>query len=74
MTLSTTVFGLLPIFWASGRGSDIMQPMAIPSMGGMAASVITIFIVPCLFCAVEERRWRQRTAEAQVDPPLLDRA
>jgi Cu(I)/Ag(I) efflux system membrane protein CusA/SilA len=59
MTTATTVFGLLPIFWATGRGSDVMRPMAIPSMGGMAASLITIFIVPCLFCAVEEWRWRR---------------
>jgi Cu(I)/Ag(I) efflux system membrane protein CusA/SilA len=60
MTTATTVFGLLPIFWATGRGSDVMRPMAIPSMGGMAASLITMFIVPCLFCAVEEWNWQRR--------------
>ncbi len=38
MTISTTVFGLMPIFWATGRGSDVMQPMAIPSVGGMVVS------------------------------------
>lgn len=57
MTTGTTVFGLMPIFWATGRGSDVMQPMAIPVIGGMAVSLITIFIVPCLFCAVEEWKW-----------------
>lgn len=61
MTTATTVFGLMPIFWATGRGSDVMQPMAIPSVGGMAVSLITLFIVPCVFCAVEEWKWR-RTA------------
>jgi Cu(I)/Ag(I) efflux system membrane protein CusA/SilA len=60
MTLSTTVFGLMPIFWATGRGSDVMQPMAIPSVGGMIVSLlITIWIVPCLFCAVEEWKWKR---------------
>ncbi|MFA4943882.1 MAG: efflux RND transporter permease subunit [Lentisphaeria bacterium] len=59
MTTATTVFGLLPVFWASGRGADVMRPMAIPSMGGMAISLITLFIVPCLFCAVEEWKWRR---------------
>jgi Cu(I)/Ag(I) efflux system membrane protein CusA/SilA len=59
MTIATTVFGLLPIFWATGRGSDVMVPMAIPSVGGMAVSLITLFIVPCLFCAVEEWKWRR---------------
>lgn len=60
MTISTTVFGLMPIFWATGRGADVMQPMAIPSVGGMAVSLcVTIFIPPCLFCAVEEWKWKR---------------
>ncbi len=60
MTISTTIFGLMPIFWATGRGSDVMRPMAIPSVGGMVVSVlVTIFIVPCLFCAVEEWKWKR---------------
>jgi Cu(I)/Ag(I) efflux system membrane protein CusA/SilA len=60
MTISTTIFGLMPIFWATGRGSDVMQPMAIPSVGGMVVSVlVTIFIAPCLFSAVEEWKWKR---------------
>lgn len=62
MTIATTVFGLMPIFWATGRGSDVMQPMAIPSVGGMAVSLITLFIVPCVFCAVEEWKWKRNVA------------
>ena len=60
MTIATTVFGLMPIFWATGRGADVMRPMAIPSVGGMAVSLITLFIVPCVFCAVEEWKWKRR--------------
>jgi len=60
MTISTTIFGLMPIFWATGRGSDVMLPMAIPSVGGMVVSLfVTIFIAPCLFCAVEEWKWKR---------------
>jgi Cu(I)/Ag(I) efflux system membrane protein CusA/SilA len=59
MTIATTVLALMPIFWATGRGADVMQPMAIPSMGGMAISLITLFIVPCVFCAVEEWKWKR---------------
>jgi len=59
MTIATTVFGLMPIFWATGRGSDVMQPMAIPVVGGMAVSLITLFIVPCVFCGVEEWKWKR---------------
>lgn len=59
MTTATTVIGLMPIFWATGRGADVMKPMAIPSVGGMAVSLITLFIVPCAFCAVEEWKWER---------------
>ncbi len=68
MTIATTVFGLLPIFWSTGRGADVMQPMAIPLVGGMAVSVITLFIVPCLFCAVEEWKWKRNRHEAHKHP------
>lgn len=64
MTICTTVFGLMPIFWATGRGSDIMQPMAIPVVGGMAVSIITLFIVPCCFSAVEEWKWKRAVGSA----------
>ncbi len=59
MTIATTVFGLMPVFWATGRGADIMKPIALPSLGGMSVSVVTMFIVPCLFCAVEEWKWKR---------------
>jgi Cu(I)/Ag(I) efflux system membrane protein CusA/SilA len=59
MTIATTVIGLMPIFWATGRGSVVMQPMAIPLVGGMTVSLITLFIVPCVFCAVEEWKWKR---------------
>jgi Cu(I)/Ag(I) efflux system membrane protein CusA/SilA len=62
MTTATTCLGLLPVFWATGRGSDVMQPMAIPSVGGMTVQLITLFIVPCMFCAVEEWKWRRAQA------------
>jgi Cu(I)/Ag(I) efflux system membrane protein CusA/SilA len=66
MTTATTVFGLMPIFWSTGRGSDVMQPMAIPIMGGMAVSLITLFIVPCFFCAIEEWKWRRTQVSARA--------
>ena len=60
MTIATTVFGLMPVFWATGRGADIMQPIALPSLGGMAVSLVTMFIVPCLFSAIEEWKWQRK--------------
>ncbi len=69
MTVCTTVFGLLPVFWATGRGADVMKPIALPSLGGMAVSVITMFIVPCLFSAIEEWKWKR--AQRLADAPNL---
>ncbi|MHC5210755.1 MAG: efflux RND transporter permease subunit [Planctomycetota bacterium] len=63
MTTATTILALLPVLTSTGRGSDVMVPMAIPSFGGMAIALMTMFIVPVLYCAVEERRAR-RTAAA----------
>jgi Cu(I)/Ag(I) efflux system membrane protein CusA/SilA len=54
MTSATTILALLPILTSSGRGSDIMIPMAIPSFGGMVLAVITMFVVPVLYAAWEE--------------------
>ncbi|MGE3537862.1 MAG: efflux RND transporter permease subunit [Candidatus Tectimicrobiota bacterium] len=66
MTTGTTILGLIPIFLASGRGTDVMQPMAIPSVGGMTVQLITMLIVPCLFCAVEEWKWQRLWASPAV--------
>jgi Cu(I)/Ag(I) efflux system membrane protein CusA/SilA len=54
MTSATTVIALLPVLTSTGRGSDIMIPMAIPAFGGMIAASITYFIVPVLYAAREE--------------------
>lgn len=54
MTVSTTILALIPVLASTGRGSDIMVPMAIPSFGGMLIVIITIFVVPVLYCAIKE--------------------
>ncbi|NOY28974.1 MAG: efflux RND transporter permease subunit [Planctomycetes bacterium] len=64
MTSATTILALIPVLTSSGRGSDIMVPMAIPSFGGMTIVIITMFIVPTLYCAVQE--WKLRLG---IDDP-----
>jgi Cu(I)/Ag(I) efflux system membrane protein CusA/SilA len=54
MTTATTILALLPVLTSTGRGSDIMLPMAIPSFGGMLLQVITMFTVPILFSLWKE--------------------
>ncbi len=59
MTASTTILALLVILTSTGRGSDIMVPMAIPSFGGMALAIVTVFVVPILYAARAEQRMRR---------------
>lgn len=59
MTTATTVLALLPVLTSTGRGADVMVPMAIPSIGGMTLEVLTIFVVPTLYCWIEERRLKR---------------
>ncbi|MBN4047253.1 efflux RND transporter permease subunit [bacterium AH-315-P13] len=54
MTTATTILALLPILTSTGRGSDIMIPMAIPSFGGMVVALITLFVVPILYSWMKE--------------------
>ncbi len=56
MTTATTILALLPVLTATGRGADIMLPMAIPSFGGMLLQVVTMFTVPVLWALRAE--WR----------------
>ncbi|MCX2743908.1 efflux RND transporter permease subunit [Mangrovivirga sp. M17] len=60
MTSATTIIALLPILTSSGRGSDIMIPMAIPAFGGMLVSAISYFIVPVIYSWREERKLIQK--------------
>lgn len=61
MTTATTMLALVPIFTSTGRGSDIMIPMAIPSLGGMILEVTTVFIVPTLYCWWAERKLKNNS-------------
>lgn len=54
MTSATTILALLPVLTSTGRGSNIMVPMAIPSFGGMLLAILTIFVVPVLYCGLAE--------------------
>src|SRR4029453_8221847 len=68
MSTATTVFGLLPLFLTYGRGSDVMQPMAIPSVGGMAVQLITFLTAPCLYCLVKEWQFRRQLKLMTSEP------
>jgi Cu(I)/Ag(I) efflux system membrane protein CusA/SilA len=54
MTTATTMLSLIPVLTSTGRGADIMVPMAIPSFGGMIIESISMLIVPVSYCAIRE--------------------
>ncbi|MBN2684614.1 MAG: efflux RND transporter permease subunit [Pontiellaceae bacterium] len=56
MTSATTILALIPVLTSTGRGSDVMVPMAIPSFGGMLVVLIGVFVVPVLYSAFKERK------------------
>lgn len=61
MTAAVTIIALLPVLSSTGKGSDIMVPMAIPAFGGMIIQVMTVFVVPLLQSA-----WRERVVTRQA--------
>ncbi len=56
MTTATTILALLPVLSSTGKRSDIMVPMSIPVAGGMTVELVTMFVVPVLYCAYRELR------------------
>jgi Cu(I)/Ag(I) efflux system membrane protein CusA/SilA len=60
MTTAVAVIALLPVLTSTGKGADIMVPMAIPAFGGMIIQVMTIFVVP-----VFQAMWRERAVNGE---------
>lgn len=56
MTTATTVLALLPVLSSTGRGADLMIPMAIPVFGGMLFEILTMLVVPVLYYMLEARK------------------
>ena len=56
MTTTTTVIALLPVMWSTGQGSEVMKPMAIPTLGGMAIELVSLFVVPVIFSFIYEKK------------------
>ena len=60
MTVSVGLFGLIPILWATGVGSDIMRPITIPLIGGTITSTIYVLLItPVIFEIVKERELKR---------------
>ena len=54
MTVVAIMAGLLPIMWSTGTGSEIMQRIAVPMIGGMISStLLTLIVIPAIFGLVK---------------------
>lgn len=62
MTVASTIFGLLPIMWSVGAGSDVMQRIAAPMVGGMVSAIIlTLIVIPVIYYLIKSRRVKKST-------------
>jgi Cu(I)/Ag(I) efflux system membrane protein CusA/SilA len=68
MTISVSLFGLIPILWATGVGSDIMRPITIPLIGGTISSTIYVLLVtPVIFERIKERELKRKGKIELID-------
>lgn len=57
MTVTAIMAGLVPILWSTGTGSEIMQRIAVPMVGGMISStVLTLFVIPVIYASIKGRQ------------------
>ncbi len=68
MTTATTLAALVPVLLSTGRGSDLMVPMAVPIFGGMLAELVTLFVVPCCYYLVKRTKWRLGVPDPDFAP------
>ena len=60
MTTTTTIIALIPVMLATGTGSEIMKPMASPTVGGLVTATLSnLILVPVLYCWLKERRLKE---------------
>ena len=57
MTVAVILAGLLPIMWGGGTGSEVMQRIAAPMVGGMiTAPLLSMFVIPAAYLLMRRRR------------------
>lgn len=70
MTVVAIMAGLLPIMWSTGTGSEVMQRIAVPMIGGMISStLLTLIVIPAIYGLV--KGWRLPT-KAEASAPIVD--
>ncbi|RWD36448.1 MAG: efflux RND transporter permease subunit [Mesorhizobium sp.] len=73
MTVVAIMAGLLPILWSTGTGSEVMQRIAVPMIGGMISStILTLVVIPAVYGIVKGWRLPSRSVvdESRADAEL----
>jgi copper/silver efflux system protein len=69
MTVAAIMAGLVPILWSTGVGSEVMQRIAVPMIGGMVSStLLTLIVIPALFALVHGREAQASALIGQKAP------
>jgi Cu(I)/Ag(I) efflux system membrane protein CusA/SilA len=62
MTVVAIMAGLLPILWSTGTGSEVMQRIAVPMIGGMVSStLLTLIVIPAIYGLIKGRGLPRKT-------------
>ncbi len=61
MTTATAVLALIPVLTSQGKGADVAVPMALPLFGGMTIDIITIYVVPNIYCLIKEIEFKRQS-------------
>ncbi|KNY20135.1 CusA/CzcA family heavy metal efflux RND transporter [Methylobacterium sp. ARG-1] len=69
MTVVAIMAGLVPILWSTGAGSEVMQRIAVPMIGGMASStLLTLIVIPAVYALIKGRGLPAEAELAEAEP------
>ena len=71
MTTATTVLALVPVLISTGRGADVARAMALPVFGGMFVELVTLFVVPVVYCGYKEFKMRMGFVDRHWTNPKI---
>jgi Cu(I)/Ag(I) efflux system membrane protein CusA/SilA len=75
MTVVAIMAGLVPILWSTGAGSEVMQRIAVPMIGGMVSStLLTLVVIPAVYGIVKEIGLRRSERHTPQELPVPEGA
>src|SRR3984893_11507808 len=69
MTVTAIIAGLMPILWSHGTGSELMQRIAVPMIGGMVSSTVpTLIVIPAVYGSI--KGWGLERVRQEIPAPI----